>query len=101
MVHKRYLSSEYSRRHQHSAKVLFYRGVYSQGDSRFPELYRTRPLCVNAECGLITVNFQGGSMPEMPAFCDNCGAIFGSGFVFENCRNVTLSENRVGPCPNC
>jgi len=40
-------------------------------------------------------------MPEMPAFCDNCGAIFGSGFVFENCRNVTLSGNRVGPCPSC
>lgn len=40
-------------------------------------------------------------MPEMPAFCDNCGAIFGSGFVFENCRNVTLSGSRVGPCPNC
>jgi hypothetical protein len=40
-------------------------------------------------------------MPEMPAFCDNCGAVFGSGFVFENCRNVTLSGNRVGPCPNC
>jgi hypothetical protein len=37
----------------------------------------------------------------MPAFCDNCGAVFGSGFVFENCRNVTLSGNRVGPCPNC
>jgi len=40
-------------------------------------------------------------MPEMPAFCDNCGTVFGSGFVFENCRNVTLSGNRVGPCPNC
>lgn len=40
-------------------------------------------------------------MPEMTAFCDNCGAVFGSGFVFENCRNVTLSGNRVGPCPNC
>jgi hypothetical protein len=40
-------------------------------------------------------------MPEMPAFCDNCGTVFGSGFVFENCRNVTLSGNQVGPCPNC
>lgn len=40
-------------------------------------------------------------MPEMPAFCDNCGAVFGSGFVFENCIDVTLSGNRVGPCPSC
>jgi hypothetical protein len=40
-------------------------------------------------------------MPEMPAFCDNCGTVFGSGFVFEYCRNVTLSANQVGPCPNC
>lgn len=40
-------------------------------------------------------------MPEMPAFCDNCGVVFGSGFVFENCTNVTLSGSRVGPCPNC
>jgi hypothetical protein len=48
-----------------------------------------------------TVRFKGGFMPEMPAFCDNCGAVFGSGFVFENCRNVTLSGNQVGPCPSC
>ncbi|GGQ04891.1 SEC-C metal-binding domain-containing protein [Shewanella litoralis] len=40
-------------------------------------------------------------MPEMPAFCDNCGAVFGSGFVFESCRNVTLSGTQAGPCPNC
>ena len=47
------------------------------------------------------VNFQGGLMPEMPAFCDNCGTVFGSGFVFENCRSVTLKGNRSGPCPKC
>ena len=39
-------------------------------------------------------------MPEMPAFCD-CGSIFGSGFVFENCSSVNLSGNTAGPCPNC
>lgn len=41
------------------------------------------------------------NMPEMPAFCDNCSAIFGSGFVFENCRSVHLYGNKAGPCPNC
>jgi hypothetical protein len=45
--------------------------------------------------------FKESTVPEMPAFCDNCGAIFGSGFVFENCTNITLSGNKVGPCPNC
>jgi hypothetical protein len=57
-----------------------------------------RQFATRAVCG---VNFQGGFMPEMPAFCDNCGTIFGSGFVFENCRNVALRGNRVGPCPSC
>jgi len=40
-------------------------------------------------------------MPEMPAFCDRCGTVFGSGFVFENCSNVSLSGNQSGPCPSC
>lgn len=40
-------------------------------------------------------------MPEVPAFCLNCGAIFGSGIVLENVRRATLSGNRVGPCPVC
>ena len=39
-------------------------------------------------------------MPEMPAFCQNCGAIFGSGMVFENCRNLRLSGN-TAQCPKC
>jgi len=39
-------------------------------------------------------------MPEMPAFCKNCGAIFGSGMVFENCTNIQLNGNKV-QCPNC
>ena len=40
-------------------------------------------------------------MPMIPAFCDDCGTPFPSGFFLENCRNVTLSGNRSGPCPNC
>lgn len=40
-------------------------------------------------------------MPEIPAFCDECGTIFGSGFVVENSRDITFSGNFVGPCPNC
>jgi uncharacterized protein YecA (UPF0149 family) len=39
-------------------------------------------------------------MPEMPAFCKNCGAIFGSGMVFDNCINVTLRGN-TSQCPQC
>lgn len=37
----------------------------------------------------------------MPAFCDNCGTVFASGFVFENCANISLSVNKAGPCPSC
>lgn len=42
-------------------------------------------------------------MPMLPAFCDNssCRTIFASGFVIENCANVTLSGNKAGPCPKC
>ena len=39
-------------------------------------------------------------MPEMPAFCQNCGAIFSSGMVFDNCTNLKLSGNIV-QCPRC
>ncbi|MBF4692021.1 hypothetical protein [Fusibacter ferrireducens] len=38
---------------------------------------------------------------HMPAFCDNCGAIFKSGFEFENCRLISLRGNKSGPCPSC
>ena len=40
---------------------------------------------------------------NLPAFCDNkeCGAIFPSGFAFENAVNITLSGNKSGPCPHC
>jgi hypothetical protein len=40
-------------------------------------------------------------VPEMPAFCDNCGTVFGSGIVLENCRNISLNNCVAGPCPNC
>jgi hypothetical protein len=40
-------------------------------------------------------------MPSIPAFCDNCGTVFNSGLFCENAINVTLSQNRSGPCPNC
>ncbi len=40
-------------------------------------------------------------MVHIPAFCDSCGAVFGSGIVVENCVNVSLSGNRSGPCPRC
>ncbi len=40
-------------------------------------------------------------MVHIPAFCDNCGAAFNSGIVVNNCRNLTLSGNRSGPCPRC
>ena len=40
-------------------------------------------------------------MPHIPAFCDNCGAVFSSGIVIENSVNLTLSGNKSGPCPAC
>lgn len=40
-------------------------------------------------------------MPIIPAFCERCGAVMSSGIFVENCLNVSLSENRCGPCPNC
>ena len=40
-------------------------------------------------------------MPLIPAFCDNCGAAFSSGFFLDNCTNITLSGNKSGPCPRC
>lgn len=40
-------------------------------------------------------------MPQIPAFCDRCGAIFGSGMVVENSTNVSFSGCTAGPCPVC
>lgn len=38
---------------------------------------------------------------EVPAFCDTCGAVFGSGVFVNNATNITFVENRAGPCPVC
>jgi hypothetical protein len=40
-------------------------------------------------------------MPNLPAICDDCGTMFPSGFVMENCTNISLSGNKSGPCPSC
>lgn len=40
-------------------------------------------------------------MPNLPAFCDNCGTIFPSGFLIDHASHVTLSGNKSGPCPKC
>lgn len=40
-------------------------------------------------------------MPSIPAFCDNCGTAFPSGFFMENCTNISLRGNKSGPCPKC
>ena len=40
-------------------------------------------------------------MPMIPAFCDLCGTPFSSGIFVENCRNISLSGNKSGPCPSC
>lgn len=40
-------------------------------------------------------------MPNLPAFCRNCGAVFGSGIVVENSTNLTFSGCTAGPCPRC
>jgi hypothetical protein len=39
-------------------------------------------------------------MTKVPAFCDNCGAIFPSGFDLSG-QNITLFGNKSGPCPRC
>ena len=39
-------------------------------------------------------------MGHVPAFCDNCGNIFPSGFVFEGALNVTMKGNK-SQCPRC
>lgn len=38
-------------------------------------------------------------MPILPAFCDQCGSIYSSGFSFENCHDVTMSNVSCGSCP--
>jgi hypothetical protein len=40
-------------------------------------------------------------MPAVPAFCDNCGTAFNSGFFCDNSTDVTFSNILCGPCPRC
>lgn len=40
-------------------------------------------------------------MPAIPAFCDNCGTAFPSGFFMDNCAEVTMTGCKSGPCPKC
>jgi hypothetical protein len=41
-------------------------------------------------------------MSYLPAFCDNCGTIFPSGFSFGgNAINISFKDCKSGPCPRC
>ena len=40
-------------------------------------------------------------MPQLPAFCDNCGTVFPSGFAISGGGSATLIGNKSGPCPAC
>ena len=37
----------------------------------------------------------------IPAVCRTCATVFSSGIVAKNSRNLSLSGNTSGPCPNC
>jgi hypothetical protein len=38
---------------------------------------------------------------DVPAICRSCGAVFPSGIVVKNARNITMAGNTAGPCPAC
>ena len=38
---------------------------------------------------------------RVPAVCDNCGAIFASGFEATNSTNISFTACSAGPCPAC
>lgn len=40
-------------------------------------------------------------MPQLPAFCDNCGIVFPSGFAMSGGGSATFIGNKSGPCPAC
>lgn len=40
-------------------------------------------------------------MPMMPAFCDNCGAVFSSGVMGDGALHTTFINRTAGPCPKC
>ena len=37
----------------------------------------------------------------LPAICDQCGAVFSSGFAIENSTRVSMVGCGAGPCPSC
>ena len=38
-------------------------------------------------------------MVMLPAICDNCGTIFGSGIQATNSKNITIRGGKIGTCP--
>ena len=40
-------------------------------------------------------------MPRVPAFCDNCGSVFPSGFSVSGEATLTTVGGKSGPCPIC
>jgi hypothetical protein len=38
---------------------------------------------------------------DIPAFCDNCGAVFRSGIDADHCINIKFENISVGTCPIC
>lgn len=40
-------------------------------------------------------------MPHVPAICRTCGAVFPSGIVADNSRDIMFTGCTAGPCPRC
>jgi len=40
-------------------------------------------------------------LPRVPAFCDNCGSVFPSGFSVSGGATLTTVGGKSGPCPSC
>lgn len=40
-------------------------------------------------------------MPRVPAFCNNCGSVFPSGFSVSDEGTLTVVGCKSGPCPRC
>ncbi|MFA6921469.1 MAG: hypothetical protein WC216_06465 [Gallionella sp.] len=40
-------------------------------------------------------------MPDVPAICSDCGAIFGAGLSSAIIKNTQFGGTKVGPCPEC
>ena len=45
---------------------------------------------------------SGVPVAEIPAVCETCGTVFGSGLALRlGTRNVGITGGRYGPCPSC